>query len=1261
MLKILKVCFSKKLVHIEINNKNLPMLEALAISGCRGLSSVAGLCSLESLKLLNIKDCPNMQFPLQPLPQQLRQCIISNCPQLHEWAEWQQSLIDGEDKLQEFDKESYDQETLDALSDDTDDDFEIFNEDEDDNFYDEMLDMAGLLASGIIKWTANKLSSLLSPPIGSSSTDEQSASFRDLRELQRTLARTQRSLNALDERNIRGEAERLRLWELQQFAYDAQDAVDEYRYQLLRRRIDDQNNQGQSRRSRKRKLKGDKKEPEPPPIKIPVPDDLAARVRELLKKFNEITKEWDDLRLSEFDAPIREEDYDIKISTTSHIGDFNIVGREEDKENIVRILLSPGAAQRHMSVLPVVGMGGLGKTTLAQMVYNNERVSKYFKLKGWVDVSEDHFDIKAIARKILMSFTGKTCDIEDVENLQNMIMAQVEDVKFFLVLDNVWNVEKKNWEALLSFMECARLGMILVTTRNEAVSKMIGTMKSYDLNLLPFEESWQLFKQIAFVFIDQNMHEQFEGFGRKIVGKCGGLPLAIKAIGSSLRGETNEETWKDVSDSDQWELPPTEKDPVLPALKLSYDRMPAQLKRCFVLLSLLPKGYYFWKEDMMNFWMCLGLLKQYSSCRHENIGRLYFDDLIQRAMVQRAESDEKLECFVTHDLIHDLAIFVSQGDLLRINTQYFQEAPKKFRYLSVVVNSSDHRNVDLNSLTIPRGVRILKFVNAQDNQRCSSKLFSSSINIYIPADTWPNLIQLRALDFSHTAVTQLPNSIGDLKLLRYLSLFQARITTIPESISDLHYLRVLDARTDSLREIPQGIKKLVNLQHLNLDLWSPLCMPCGIGALRKLQTLPRFSIGGGSWHSNVAELHHLVNIHGELCITGLRKIRNVDDAQTANLVSKKHLQILRLDWSDGVCINNCSHSSSQNDVATPELEEEIFESLRPNKNIEELEVVNYNGYKYPSWFGASSFMNLGKIILCQQSCKFLPPLGELPQLRMLSIIYMTAVEHVRQEFRGSVTTKAFPALEELEFEEILKWIEWSHVFQDDFPSIRLLKIKDSNELRYLPERLSSSLTKFVIKDCSKLASLPAIPNLTTLVLKSKINEQLLNDLHFPHLRSLKLLLSRSIEHILLDNQNHPLLEVLVISVCPRLHSIMGLSTLGSLKILKINRCPYLQLSFDKPLPPQLRRLTITKCPLLADWLEIQSSRHQYQLHEPEDGWCEEQQALAELNDASEDEQREEFGLLSEDENGEDNDEQDHEQSEDEELQYGSDGSTDEDE
>ena len=119
--------------------------------------------------------------------------------------------------------------------------------------------MAGLIASGIIKWTASKLASLVSPPIGppSSSSDEQQTSA--IRDVQRRMASVQRSLEAIDEDSVRDESGRLRLRELQQFAYDAQDAIDEYKFELLRRRMNDPDSRPEDRSARKRKRKGDKK------------------------------------------------------------------------------------------------------------------------------------------------------------------------------------------------------------------------------------------------------------------------------------------------------------------------------------------------------------------------------------------------------------------------------------------------------------------------------------------------------------------------------------------------------------------------------------------------------------------------------------------------------------------------------------------------------------------------------------------------------------------------------------------------------------------------------------------------------------------------------------------------------------------------------------------------------------------------------------------------------------------------------------------
>uniref|UniRef100_A0A0E0H2J4 NB-ARC domain-containing protein n=2 Tax=Oryza TaxID=4527 RepID=A0A0E0H2J4_ORYNI len=1093
--------------------------------------------------------------------------------------------------------------------------------------------MAGLISSGIIKWTASKLSSLVSASPGASASNEQSSALRDVRTLQRTMARIQRTLATTDEHSIRDASERLHLRELQQFAYDAQDAIDLYKFELLRRRMDDPNSHGDGGSSRKRKHKGDKKEPETEPEEVSIPDELAVRVRKILERFKEITKAWDDLRLDDTDTTMQDEEHSmLPLPTTPYVDEPTIFGRDEDKEKIIKMLLSVGGANEgDVSVLPIIGMGGVGKTALVQLVYNDRRILNRFDLMGWVHVSEN-FDLKSIMRKIIMSFTKKPCQMTQMDQLQYMLIEQVVGRKFLLVLDDVWNERKDIWDALLSAMSPAQSSIILVTTRNTSVSTIVQTMHPYNVSCLPFEESWQLFKQMAFLHQDESMKTDFEVIGRKIVQKCAGLPLAVKAIASALRFEENEEKWNDILESEQWELPTTE-DTVLPALKLSYDQMPIHLKRCFVFFALFPKRHVFLKENVVYLWISLGFLKRTSQTNLETIARC-LNDLMQRTMVQKILFDGGHDCFTMHDLVHDLAASISYEDILRIDTQHMKsmnEASGSLRYLSLVVSSSDHANLDLRTLPVSGGIRIFQVVNSMDdnrryfssffknNRRCFSKLFSHHINLTIDNELWSSFRHLRTLDLSRSSMTALPDSIRGLKLLRYLSIFQTRISKLPESICDLLNLKILDARTNFLEELPQGIQKLVKLQHLNLVLWSPLCMPKGIGNLTKLQTLTRYSVGSGNWHCNIAELHYLVNIHGELTITGLGRVTKVDDAQTANLINKEHVQTLRLDWSDGFYSSECDHNSSHIDVkATPELAEEVFESLKPTSNLEELEVADYFGYKYPSWFGGSAYSQLAKITLWKQGCKFLPTLGQLPQLRKLVVIRMEEVERIGQEFHGENSTNRFPVLEELEFENMPKWVEWTGVFDGDFPSLRELKIKDSGELRTLPHQLSSSLKKLVIKKCEKLTRLPTIPNLTILLLMGNLSEEIHNSLDFPMLQILKVCFTQKLVCLELDNKNLPILEALAISGCRGLFSVVGLFSLESLKLLKIKDCPNLQCPLQ-PLQQQLQQCIITNCPQLQEWIEWQQSLIDKEDKQPEfDNASYDQEALGALSDNSED-------------------------------------------
>lgn len=131
-------------------------------------------------------------------------------------------------------------------------------------------------------------------------------------------------------------------------------------------------------------------------------------------------------------------------------------------------------------------------------------------------------------------------------------------------------------------------------------------------------------------------------------------------------------------------------------------------------------------------------------------------------------------------------------------------------------------------------------------------------------------------------------------------------------------------------------------------------------------------------------------------------------------------------------------------------------------------------------------------------------------------------------------------------------------------------------MRYLPRPLSASLSKLVIKNCDKLVKLPHLPNLSSLVLKGKHNEELFSDLDLPLLRALKVSLSHNIEYAVFS-QNLPLLELLVVCTCHQLQELVGLSKLQSLKLLNIIAYRKLQLPFDQPLSQQLEGLTILKC------------------------------------------------------------------------------------
>ncbi|KAJ3674777.1 hypothetical protein LUZ60_005393 [Juncus effusus] len=1058
----------------------------------------------------------------------------------------------------------------------------------------------GGIVSSMITWTSEKLSSLIPSSILPSSSNEpqSNTSLEDLKKLERTMKRIQAIAVDAEKRGVKDQVEKLRLEELKEVAYDAEDVVDDYEFEVLSAKIKAGIHLGGN--CHKPKSEDKVNHVTLSHLIVPVPSELAIRVKGVRERFDEIIREWEVLCWSEGES-LRQYGVDMvkPPQSTSLVHDPSIHGRNKDKENIVKLLISGDSncdSVGSLSVLSLLGMGGIGKTTLAQLVYNDKRVCKYFQLRAWVCVSEN-FSVEILTKNIIVSLTKRTCDFTELDVLQRILLDEVKGKKILIVLDDVWNEESSLWHLLKTPLTGTCFGKIVVTTRNENVARNMQTMPPYVLTNLPFEYCWSLFKQLAFE--RQNSNPGLLEIGREIVTKCGGLPLAVKALGSLLRFEVEEVNWRGILDSEIWELEMRNND-VLPALKISYDRLPVNLKQCFVLLSLFPKEKIIFEDKIVRLWLSLGFVLPEGRKSLEDIAVGYVTELLQRSMIQLAAGEQrgrpmrsvgKERRFIMHDLVNDLAQLVSGNTFSRIDPNMLHELPGESRYISIVPNKqTDITNLQyLNHLKAPRFVQVVDIIHNRGIYLPTKYRFAM-----IPPELFEMLKHLRALDLSYSDIYILPDSIGNLRQLRYLDIRSTKVGKLPDSICGLYNLQILELQYSFIEELPDRISSLVNLQHLTLN--SGTCIPHGIGQLLNLKTLPYFTVRPGTWHCELSELRNLVNLKEKLCINGLKHVTTVKDAEEASLYNKRYLKELTLDWDILLLEFSECHHSDQGSCDNDKLSEQLLGVLQPPANIEKLTILNYVGSSYPTWLGDASFSKLVELTLDGSyyiSVKSLPTLGQLPSLISLSITWMLRIENVGREFcshDSKIVGFSFRSLEMLEFDMMPDWVNWSGVENGEFSSLRNLSFLNCSKLQFIPQPLCSSLTTLEVDNCRNLTTPHLLPSLNCLIMRENISEVFFDYLYLPLLRTLELEYVSSTS-LVLTSHNLPSIEVIEITGCRKLISVVGLSSLNSLKELQIWDCPFLQFASDECLPHGLQRLGIYGCPQLDEWKQLQLNRN----------------------------------------------------------------------
>ncbi|XXG50920.1 hypothetical protein AAC387_Pa02g4815 [Persea americana] len=365
--------------------------------------------------------------------------------------------------------------------------------------------------------------------------------------------------------------------------------------------------------------------------------DIGHKMREITKRRSEISTEKSSFNFNE--ASTSERPKMNERETSSLIDESEIFGRDAIKEEIVNELVSETSKEkRPFFVISIVGMGGFGKTTLAQQVYSDETIKKHFEKRFWTCVSEN-CDVNKILTKVLRSMGQSADGDQDLDTLHQRINVVCTKNRFLLVLDDVW--DGILWEKLKVALKDAALGSrMVVTTRSRTVADVLETTHRHYLGILPYSDCWKLFTSRA--FRGRNEEEwppELTEVGKQIVHRCKGVPLAVKVVGGLVYFKRTKLEWQMVLESETWEWEsPGQGVGILPALLLSYYNLPIHLKQCLSFCSF-PKDYELQKDELVKLWMAHGIIK--SERREiEEIGEMYFDDLLTRSLLQDAEKDD---------------------------------------------------------------------------------------------------------------------------------------------------------------------------------------------------------------------------------------------------------------------------------------------------------------------------------------------------------------------------------------------------------------------------------------------------------------------------------------------------------------------------------------------------------------------------------------------------------------------------------------------
>lgn len=799
------------------------------------------------------------------------------------------------------------------------------------------------------------------------------------------------------------------------------------------------------------------------------------RLKDVLAKLNRITSDatgfHDILKLADDDVGAMRSVLPVPATPPA------VIGRDEEQQQLVKMILRPGAPPcpqdgaescSGVSVISVVGAAGVGKTTLAQLIYSDPNVKEAFLLRGWVFTSRS-CSRTGLEQDIIESFAS-----EQEENLQRKSVSSesslidvVRNKKFFLVLDDVQHNLHSQWDSLRSTLARGANGsVVLLVCQSKEVANSLGATAQVPMGYLPSPVLWRVFEHHAF---GNQKRASLESIGKKVLQNLHGLPLLAEAIGRLLRQRLDKAHWQKISSSPWWLFSEDEDDVALPSVAIMCEHLCDHLRKCLCYCSIFPSGYLFEKNMLIHMWIA-SFMQQHDGIGMKEMEKEWFDELFSRSFFQPTIWKNR---YIMPDMIRKPLCSIA-GKECHAASELGEQKRRLQDYRHLAISFPDF-NVHLDL--------------RKDNKLRTILLFDGRKTIK-PHEAFANILShlsgLRVLDFSYSEakLEKAPDFINKFTHLRFLDLSFTGMTVLPDSLCKLHLLQVLGLRGCQFKELPRAINELVNLRFLYAEAHT-VSLIYKIGKLTNLQGLDEFLVGRMDGHK-ITELKNLNEISGQLCIGNLDKVASTDVVSDAELFKKRHLKKLVFRWGLTACKPLAEADGFMRTLA----------GLKPNTNLEELKIQCYMGVGFPSWMAEEQyFINLRRIHLieCKQLLT-LPPLGQLPSLVVLILQGLTAIEKIGYEFCGK-GYRVFPSLKEVTFLDMPNWRKWSGIeeLQDlqipPFPQLRKVQIKNCEVLIDMPVCcLKASLEELEISGCNKIfACNPSCLDRLTSLVRLKIH------------------------------------------------------------------------------------------------------------------------------------------------------------------------------